>query len=374
MISVFSILSSLLFLTFGIAIALLLGRNRELLASFGVKVIPLLAILSLIRVLIPVDVEAVYVINSYTILPALQSFFEMQVVGSITVSEALLTVWIAGTVIFLTANLIKLLFAYKNLNTLRLVVDEKLLRIAAELGLPDGAVLLSPDIVVPISIVFFRPKIYLPIMKLTDAEFRIVLRHERQHIVSGDSWVKLFYMVLAAALWWNPVVHIFREKLDDILEYRCDQAVLKGSSETERIIYTETLLTVARQAAAFPGQRKRLGAVGFLSSHPENTLITRTNLILRGKENYVVAKLISLVCIALFIGSYFVIWQSAYPTPDLMPGVEVSINAENSYLVHIEGDQYELWYYGVHVDTLKENEIQSKPFDELEVLDKGEER
>ena len=97
-------------------------------------------------------------------------------------------------------------------------------------------------------------------------------------------------------------------------------------------------------------------------------------LILRGKENYVVAKLISLVCIALFIGSYFVIWQSAYPTPDLMPGVEVSINAENSYLVHIEGDQYELWYYGVHVDTLKENEIQSKPFDELEVLDKGEER
>ena len=109
-------------------------------------------------------------------------------------------------------------------------------------------------------------------------QFRIVLRHERQHIVSGDSWVKLFYMVLAAALWWNPVVHIFREKLDDILEYRCDQAVLKGSSETERIIYTETLLTVARQAAAFPGQRKRLGAVGFLSSHPENTLITRTNL------------------------------------------------------------------------------------------------
>ena len=92
MISVFSILSSLLFLTFGIAIALLLGRNRELLASFGVKVIPLLAILSLIRVLIPVDVEAAYVINSYTILPALQSFFEMQVVGSITVSEALLTV------------------------------------------------------------------------------------------------------------------------------------------------------------------------------------------------------------------------------------------------------------------------------------------
>ena len=78
--------------------------------------------------------------------------------------------------------MIKLLFAYKNLNTLRLVVDEKLLRIAAELGLPDGAVLLSPDIVVPISIGFFRPKIYLPIMNLTDAEFRIVLRHERQHI------------------------------------------------------------------------------------------------------------------------------------------------------------------------------------------------
>lgn len=118
MISVFSILSSLLFLTFGIAIALLLGRNRELLASFGVKVIPLLAILSLIRVLIPVDVEAAYVINSYTILPALQSFFEMQVVGPITVSEALLTVWIAGAVIFLTANLIKLLFAYLHIKIL----------------------------------------------------------------------------------------------------------------------------------------------------------------------------------------------------------------------------------------------------------------
>lgn len=249
MITVFSVLSSFLFLTFGIVIALLLEKNREILASFGIKVIPMLAILALVRVLLPIDIKAAFVIRSYTFLPALQNFFEAQIVGALTVSEALVIVWVCGAGIWLAVNLSRLLLTYKYLRKFCRRPDEETQRAAAELGLSAEDIFLSTDLTVPISTGFFRPKIYLPAMKLSNTELRVILRHEQQHVANGDTWLKLFYMLFAAVLWWHLLVHIFCKKLDDILEYRCDQAVLRESDAVERIIYTETLLNTARQAA-----------------------------------------------------------------------------------------------------------------------------
>lgn len=80
----------------------------------------------------------------------------------------------------------------------------------------------------------------------------------------------------------------------------------------------------------------------------------------------------TLIFVALFIASYLVIWQTAYPDPVFSSDSEVVISAENSYLTRIGDDQYELWLDGIHVDTLSADEIKSKPFDELEILDKEE--
>lgn len=216
MISPFSILSSLLFLSLGIVIVLILGRSLEFLAFCGVKILPLLIILSLIRVCFPVDVAAAYVINSYTILPRIQSFFEIQLLGPVTIGMVFVLVWILGAGILLVINLTQLFLAHKNFHALHAIPDERLFNIGAELGLPKGTVLLSPGIAIPISTGFFRPKIYLPALNLTDAELLTVLRHERQHFVNGDAWIKLFYLVFRAVLWWNPLIHVFWKKLDDI--------------------------------------------------------------------------------------------------------------------------------------------------------------
>ncbi len=372
MISPFSFLSGMLFLSLCIAIVLILSRNLEFLAFCREKILPLIIILSLIRVCFPVDIEAAHVIKSYTILPGIQSFFEIQIWGPVTIGIASTLVWILGASFFLVASLIQLFLTYKNLHTLHLITDERLLNIKAELGILDRIVLISPDIAVPISTGFFQPKIYLPAMDLTDAELRIVLRHEQQHIVNGDVWLKLFYLVLRAVLWWNPLIHVFWKKLDDILEYRCDRAVLRESCEEDCIVYTETLLHVAQQRK-ISKQRTQFGFTSFLSLRPQNTLMMRVTLILQGKgSSLIVVRLVTLICIAAFMGSYFVIWQSAYPAPDPIEGVDVQIDTENSYLVHTGDNQYELWLYGVHVDTYSENEINSNPLNELDIYNREE--
>ena len=99
----------------------------------------------------------------------------------------------------------------------------------------------------------------------------------------------------------------------------------------------------------------------------------RVTLILQGKwSSLIVVRLVTLICIAAFMGSYFVIWQSAYPAPDPIEGVDVQIDTENSYLVHTGDNQYELWLYGVHVDTYSENEINSNPLNELDIYNREE--
>ena len=155
MISPFSFLSGMLFLSLCIAIVLILSRNLEFLAFCSEKILPLIIILSLIRVCFPVDIEAAHVIKSYTILPGIQSFFEIQIWGPVTIGIASTLVWILGASFFLVASLIQLFLTYKNLHTLHLITDERLLNIKAELGILDRIVLISPDIAVPISTGFF---------------------------------------------------------------------------------------------------------------------------------------------------------------------------------------------------------------------------
>ena len=156
MISPFSFLSGMLFLSLCIAIVLILSRNLEFLAFCSEKILPLIIILSLIRVCFPVDIEAAHVIKSYTILPGIQSFFEIQIWGPVTIGIASTLVWILGASFFLVASLIQLFLTYKNLHTLHLITDERLLNIKAELGILDRIVLISPDIAVPISTGFFQ--------------------------------------------------------------------------------------------------------------------------------------------------------------------------------------------------------------------------
>lgn len=313
MISIVSVLNGLLFLTLFLAVMLLLGKNKSFLAACGVKILPLAAVLAPVRVLLPANAGCAYVVESRTILPAARDLLETPVAERVPLGAVLGLLWAAGAAVALAVSLVRCLRVRRRARGFRRAADERFSAAAAELGIPEDLVRLTPDVSIPVVVGWFRPRIYFPVSDLTDGELRYALRHEWQHVRNRDNLLKLFYMVFGAALWFHPLVYLFLRRLDDILEYRCDQAVLRGSGEAERLGYTEALLRITKAARDAERPRLPAGVSGFAGERPGEVLLTRAKLILYGRQKPAAVLLGGLVCLAAFVASYFVVWQPAGP-------------------------------------------------------------
>lgn len=96
----------------------------------------------------------------------------------------------------------------------------------------DTRVRLSEQVAVPAVFGLFRPVILLPgeARQWSEERLRVVLAHERMHILRGDpAWFALARV--AAALWWpHPLVWFALIRLIREAEQACDDGVLAGGT------------------------------------------------------------------------------------------------------------------------------------------------
>lgn len=109
----------------------------------------------------------------------------------------------------------------------------------------------------PITVGFFRPRIYLPIPLISDfseKDMRYMLLHELQHYKHKDALTN-FLMNLAGILYWfHPLVrYAFREMRND-REIARDSDVLQMLNEKDYVDYGHTLLNFAEKISrpSFP--------------------------------------------------------------------------------------------------------------------------
>lgn len=94
-----------------------------------------------------------------------------------------------------------------------------------------------------------RPWIVLPewTLALPEAELRMVLVHEEEHLRARDSFLLTVALLFVAFTAWNPVVWWHLRRLKLAVELDCDGRVLRRDPDRET--YGATLLAVASQTA-----------------------------------------------------------------------------------------------------------------------------
>lgn len=107
----------------------------------------------------------------------------------------------------------------------------------------SGNVYLSEKVDSPFVCGFIRPKIYLP-FNLEDETKDYVLRHEKQHIKTGDHILKALAFILVCIYWFNPLVWVAYFLFCKDIELACDDAVIKNLTEAQRKNYAEALLNM----------------------------------------------------------------------------------------------------------------------------------
>ncbi len=97
-----------------------------------------------------------------------------------------------------------------------------------------------------------KPEILLPpglASELTDAELRLVLRHELAHLRRRDIWINWGLLVLQALHWFNPFVWWAFRRARIEAERATDDVVMQEIGAAESSSYGQTLLRLLRRAS-----------------------------------------------------------------------------------------------------------------------------
>jgi beta-lactamase regulating signal transducer with metallopeptidase domain len=122
-------------------------------------------------------------------------------------------------------------------------------RLDAQCGAADLAVMSSPSMPEPAIVGIRRPRLLLPegiVERLTPAQLRALIVHERCHIRCHDNLTAAIHMAVEALFWFHPAVWWIEARLVDERERACDEAVLRSGGRPSD--YAEGILEVCRQS------------------------------------------------------------------------------------------------------------------------------
>ena len=115
-------------------------------------------------------------------------------------------------------------------------------------GTLHGENILVTDSVGPAVVGFGRPEIALPawVLDRPDVEQRLIVEHERQHVVAHDALIRLVALVLVALQPWNAGLWLMFRRLRAATEVDCDRRLLHRFPDPDA--YAALLVSVASRA------------------------------------------------------------------------------------------------------------------------------
>jgi len=311
-ITVYSLAISIVFYNLALIAVFILRRSLGFRAKHAVSLLAFVTVLGVLRLILPIDLDAAYVVRSYKIIPAIEDFLRRPLLGALTPGALLLLVWLTGSVVTLIRKLrVRRKFDH-SLGRMDFVDKPRVLEIAGEFG-GNFAVLISPQLRDSYTSGILHPVIYLPDLDLSDDEWRMIFRHEVTHICSRDNLKKLFFLLVETVFWWNPLAHFSGDEVSTLLELRCDAKVTAEMDERECCEYAALL----KKLMDIHDPRRTPAPVSALVGE-ETQMKQRITTLLQPQDNRRPRYIMVVLLVVVFVLSYFVVIQPIrFPTDDL---------------------------------------------------------
>lgn len=381
MISGFSILSALAFYSAALVVVCLMRRKTEFLKKGGTSILLLASIFATLRLLLPFEVPATFTIQSWNLLGVPLKFFRTYP----AVTQFLVAAWAVGAVVVVGRDVADLYRARKQCHNYTIVENELVQEIAKRCSV-TCPVMVSPDVEVPYVAGILRCNIYVPAMELPEKELEFIMTHEGQHVRSHDALIKLFFGIMSAVMWWNPIAHCFRREIDALLELRCDAKVTKGMDERGRCEYADMLKNMAKRVVS--GRRMPVLALDESMAVGRSNLLDQRVRVLAERRSRPLRRMdivVPFVVLAVvFCLSYLVVFQSVI-TPSAKSFVDESevnyhenfegpIAEEGSgstFIVKTSDGRYQLCINYEFSRYLTEDEVASDQYKDLLIIVRG---
>lgn len=368
-VTIFSVLMSFLWFSVFALLFSLCIKNSYLMHRMSIWFPASIALLCILRAILPLDIPSAKVIPSHHFLPKVRQLLYHSIGNRLTVWQLLLLAYALVTCILLIRLLIQYLSLNRWIKSLPLCSDPDIIHCAKTSARTNATPLVyrSNAVSVPISAGFFTPKLLLPAYELNTKQLSFITAHELMHFKSKDLWAKLFLNIFICFLWWNPLAYLLKNRLDHFLELKCDTLVTANYTETEIEDYFATVACIYKKAQ-LAKYKTPAAALGLVSARSDKQLRQRFLLGITDKQprHMLVSWVLTACLVVLLVFSYSFIFQSSSAPKDDADLFE--INCDNSYLADNMDGTYSLFVDGEFRFLLEDATLlETEPFSTLSI-------
>ncbi|MDE7310695.1 MAG: M56 family metallopeptidase [Eubacterium sp.] len=363
-ISVFSLFTSVLWVTVFTKIISVLRKRMPYMQHFSIHALLFLLLLCALRLLFPLELPYSRPLESTKIMPAFQLFLRKPLFTCepvhMTPALLLTTVWFTGAAVLFIRQILEYRRLKHVLYLLPASDDERLYYLLANAGLQKPLnhvkIIKHSSITSPASAGLIHPVILLPDICFDDEELLGIFIHEAAHLQLKHHLVKLVMELICICFWWNPILRDLFSETAYALEMHSDQTVCTKLNQKQQQKYLHAILKVFMNA----NQKESPSAFTCgLLEHPDSIdLQQRFRMILENRYQSKSKLLPGIAAFALctFLLSYtFVLQPYSEPTPADYGHVDTSTD-QNFFYIETD-DGYDLYEYPErfldHIDNKK---------------------
>lgn len=220
-------------------------------------------------------------------------------------------------------------------------------------GVQKISLLALPPLKSPVIYGLRRPCILIPdALKLSESEWRYVFLHEVNHYLHKDLYIKFLLHIICMIYWWNPFCRFLKNDTDTILEMRIDQTL--ADTPAHKVEYLSCLLKTASYQIENP-----LPVPDFSINFCDSVIVQRFDSITKNnkrQDSYTFKITFLFFAIFLYLGSYFITFESNYFPADLLTDDIIIPTEDNCFVIKCPDGQYDFYLYGKYIETLPNKE------------------
>ena len=347
----------------------------------GLFLLNVIFILTFLRILLPLDFAFNYVIVSPKAYSSAILWTRKILWHKMTIGNFILTLWVLGIFLSLSRFIFSLYQQHQfrkqaSIQSSETRISVLFRHVATEMSYSKPyTIATSPYIPCACQTGFSHLYILMPkdYDHYSDIDLTNMLRHELCHFQNKDLWIKFLFRLLSCILWWNPIMILLKNNLEQLLELHCDQKLCMGFSEEQQLNYLGTLLHVLDSSI----HKKMPSFIGYSGQNGATAIKQRFQIILHQKNTKFSLQnriLICVTCSIAFLLSYFIVIQPAgYPPLEELAGA-FEVSPETAYITCSPEGIYSLYLYSgnYYVGILSEEELLMPPHNTLQIFTQGE--